>query len=247
MSQGNEISRRYQGPRNDNPLVPTWMQDESPNVGGASAPRPKPHRLLAPDYPYPLEDITRAAAEWGLNCGPAALCTMLSLKPDDVRYSIPQFEHRKYTNPTMMKLALTSLGVQFHEATPQEVWKVIAERPQPITLQKYETFPIYGLARIQFEGRWMNPGVPIQARYRHTHWVGSMAHPTIHRELVPSQTTGKSSLFTLYIFDVNSGWTDYAAWRDQTMPGLTSDTKGATGGWHCTHRLQLDLRLLDQH
>jgi hypothetical protein len=103
---------------------------------------------------------------------------------------------------------------------------VVSERNAPIYSSfslKTDAFPTNGLARIQFEGPWCKPGVPLAAAYKHTHWVGS---------LVENDTTP-------WIFDVNSGWTTYGTWRDMTMPDLTSDIKRATGKWHVTHRWQL--------
>lgn len=193
-----------------------------------------PRRLLQPDYPYERKEIDSAAEEWGLNCGPAALCTMLSLHPNDVRPFIPDFEKKRFTSPTMMKEALLSLSIGWREALPSEVWMMVNERNKPIypvhSQLRTETFPPYGLVRIQFEGPWLKPEVPIKARYCFTHWVGAMVFEN-----------------QLYIFDVNSGWTSYGTWRDETMVALCASVKRCTGGWHCTHRWQLALDLLDQH
>lgn len=192
-------------------------------------------------------DIERAADQWGLNCGPAALCTMLSLPPDRVRTAIPDFEKKGYTSPTMMKQALCFLNVTFctepsvrmklevikdlrTDPDRQIVDADLLEVPRiavPQVVRDRELFPIYGLARIQFEGPWENPGVPPQAAYKYTHWVGSMVFPVI-----PNHEK------TLFIFDVNFGWQPFDNWQSM-LPALIEQYKRTTGGWHVTHRWQL--------
>lgn len=80
----------------------------------------------------------------------------------------------------------------------------------------------YGLCRIQFEGPWYG-----KFAYHHTHWVAA----AIFGE-------------RLEVWDVNqdgNGWKPYLYWKDKTVPSLTKDIRRATGAWHCTHRLELDL------
>ncbi len=98
-------------------------------------------------------DATRAAEEWGANCGPAALAAMTGRTLDEVRPHLRDFEARGYTNPTLMHAALTSLGVEWRKIGPE--------------------LPTFGLIRIQWLGPWMEPKVPRRARYRYTHWIGS--------------------------------------------------------------------------
>jgi hypothetical protein len=109
-------------------------------------------RLNAPVYSYTEKDSEKAYNEWGSNCGPGALATMLGLTLDEVHPHIPKFDERKYTNPKMMQAALWSLGV--HE---------LESRPYNRAMAKY------GLNRIQWEGPWYG-----KFAYRKTHWVGSM-------------------------------------------------------------------------
>lgn len=217
MSEGNEISRRYQGPSEDNPLVPSWLQNEPVYSHWPATPK----LLIAPTYSFDEKEADRCAQEWGMNCGPAALAAMLALKPDDVHAHIPDFDRKHYTSPTMMKSALASLGVSFTDA---EGGHICAQLSCP-DCSRSRLFPVYGLARIQFEGPWLNPGVPKVASYAYTHWVGAMLDG--------------ASVRALYIFDVNCGWRPYWEWRDKTMPELTKSYKRATGGWHVTHRWQL--------
>src|SRR5688572_27577824 len=121
-------------------------------------------------------DAIRAHAEWGANCGPVTLAMMTGSTLEAVRPHIPAFEARRYTNPTMMLQALRSLGIRFSDHADLN-------------------WPKFGLARIQWEGPWTKPGVPLRARYRYTHWVGANA----------------SDRHNVGIFDINamangSGW-----------------------------------------
>lgn len=163
---------------------------------------------------FTVEDAQRAHDEWGCNCGPGALAAICGLTLDEVRPHMGDFERKGYTNPTLMIAALKSIGTRFsyrggHLGT--------------------EWWPCYGLARIQWEGPWTKDGVPIRARYRHTHWVGAMRS---------AQGTG--------IFDINclnngSGWARFEDWRDIVVPWILKEcVPRADGHWHITHAIEVE-------
>lgn len=162
-----------------------------------------------------IEDVDRAYDEWGANCGPAAVAEICGLSLDDVRshFEGSGFADKRYTNPTMMLAVLRSLqstGVS---------WRSIGA-----------SWPRRGLVRIQWGGRWMREGVPIRARYRHTHWIATMdaAH-------------GRG------IFDINAvgqgacinGWTTAQAWEEILVPWLTKGIAGSDGTWSLTHGIEV--------
>lgn len=101
--------------------------------------------------------VMQANAEWGFNCGPAAICAALNMTPEGLRPRLGEFETRRYMNPT-------------------QVCQVLEELSQPVKLTYRSELPKiipnvrHGIVRIQFGGRWMNAGVPKSARYRYTHW-----------------------------------------------------------------------------
>jgi hypothetical protein len=164
-----------------------------------------PREFLTPVAPFTFEEVEAAATIWGANCGPGALAAVLGRRLEEIRPHLGDFECKRYTNPRLMFAALRSLGVD---------WRVAAE-----------DWPDHGLIRVQWEGPWTAPGVPMRARYRQTHWIGSR--------------TGKSGV---EIFDINcmsvGGWVHLAEWRDFVVPWLLRDCHPkANGRWHCTHRL----------
>lgn len=156
------------------------------------------------------EQADAAYDAWGANCGPGALAAVLNLTPDDVRPHLEGFDRKRYTNPSMMLGALRSLKVRWMKVD--------------------EGWPAYGLCRIQWGGPWMREGVPIKARYRHTHWIAS-------RYIDAGAQLG------VWIFDINAahfGWMRVAEWTDQLAPYLIRELVArGDGTWSVTHRLEI--------
>lgn len=159
--------------------------------------------------PFSAQDAERASDEWGANCGPGALAAIAGLTLDQVRPHMGDFELKRYTNPSLMKFALRSLCL---------VTKTTIGRP---------AWPLYGLARIQWEGPWMAEGVPIGARYRATHWVAV-----------------QSPRAEVMIFDINAiavgGWIAADLWARDLVPWLLKQCQPrANGKWHITHAIEV--------
>jgi hypothetical protein len=95
--------------------------------------------------------------------------------------------------------------------------------------KREKVWPHYGLARIQWEGPWTAPGVPMAARYRYTHWVGA-------------QRLGRAA--NIWVFDINAicvgGWIPLAEWSEQLVPWLLKECHPkANGKWHITHGVEV--------
>jgi hypothetical protein len=174
---------------------------------------------------FTVEDAQRAHDEWGCNCGPSALAAIVGLTLDQVRQHMGDFERKGYTNPTLMLDALHSV----YAAGLILGWRNVSKRSGVLPGCDW---PQYGLARIQWEGPWTAPGVPMRARYRHTHWVGAAQ--------VPHRGIG--------IFDINcinnvSGWVAVSEWRQTVVPWILKEcVPRAFGAWHITHSIEVDGR-----
>lgn len=162
---------------------------------------------------FTLDDAIRAGQAWGANCGPGAAAAALNLTLEEIRPHLGDFEQKRYTSPSMMFAALRSLGVKHHTRLGGGV-----------------TWPQSGLARVQWEGPWTRPGVPIAARYRHTHWVASR----VARE-------------SIEIFDINcmcvGGWVSVREWADSVVPWLLRECEPKSDGrWYLTHAIEIESR-----
>lgn len=163
-----------------------------------------------PPAKFTLDEAQAAADTWGCNCGPGAIAAICGLTLDEARPHLGDFERKKYTNPTLMWAILNSIGAR---------WRCDGGQPR--------AWPRFGLARVQWEGPWTQPGVPMVARYRHTHWVGSW------RDGNATQ-----------IFDINAmcvgGWLPLSEWAGQLVPWLLREcVRRADGQWHLTHRVEI--------
>jgi hypothetical protein len=153
-------------------------------------------------------DAIEAFDAWGCNCGPAALAAVMGMTLDGVRPHLRGFDEKGYTNPTMMYSALRSIGRPWRQRT-------------------LSTWPCFGLARIQWEGPWTGPSVPIRARYRYTHWVGA------------ARESRGIGIFDINALNNGSGWCSLADWSEKLAPKLAIlHDKRATGAWHITHSLE---------
>lgn len=166
---------------------------------------------------FTANDAQRAFEEWGANCGPGAVAAICGLTLDELRPHMGDFERKRYTNPTLMWSVLRNLGVRWKEVAPAG---------------RFE-WPQWGLARVQWEGPWTKPGVPMAARYRHTHWVGAHTDPAV--------TPGSP---IVSIFDINcicvGGWVSFDEWSGEVVPWLLGQCEPkADGRWHLTHAIEI--------
>jgi len=161
---------------------------------------------------FSLDDAQSTAG--GLfNCGPAALCAVADLLPDEAVSHLHGFVQKGYTNPSMMQQALAELGIKF-ERVYECMGRGVALNP---------VYPKFGLVRIQWAGPWTEPGVPVAARYRHTHWIAA------NEEMR---------------FDINAmcvgGWLPRVEWETQLVPWLLKQCQPeASGVWWPTHCWQI--------
>jgi hypothetical protein len=168
---------------------------------------------------FSLADAERASDEWGCNCGPAALAAVTGRSLDDIRPLMGDFERKRYTNPTLMLECLKRTGVRFW-------WNTT-------------TIPVFGLIRVQWEGPWTKPGVPVRVRYRHTHWV-AIKNPESASIANPTQPHTNAD-----IFDVNAlnsgGWIAYRDWATILVPWLLGEcVPKASGNFHFTHFVEVE-------
>jgi hypothetical protein len=146
---------------------------------------------------FDREASLTAHETWQANCGPHAIAAACGLNIEAVRGSIPNFGTMPWTTPTRLKAALDHLRQGFTEIRG---------------IRKQEV-PARGLARLQWEGRWLNAGVPKVVAYGYTHWVASWDN---------------------YVFDTGSskfGWIPLSEWKADTDTYATTEFEG----WHVTH------------
>ena len=152
------------------------------------------------------DDSAEANCAWGANCGPHAVAAALMLTLDQVRpLFAPKFEEKfrergyGFTNPTMMGNALALAGVH--------VKLTKALRTQELC---------EGINRIQWEGKWLNPGVPPIVAYGHTHWVAAAA----------------GHVFCTAAPLIQCDWLPERKWRARIATVCLQEN---FTGWHVTH------------
>lgn len=164
---------------------------------------------------FSADDARRAFDTWGANCGPGAIAAMCHRTLDELRPLMGDFESRGYTNPSLMFEVLDRIDARY----------TVRRRGGDLIVG----FPLYGLSRIQWEGPWTRPGVPIAARYRHTHWVGAA-------------TIGdRIGIFDINCLENGSGWVSLPDWEAEVVPYLLAACEPkADGRWHITHTIEIN-------
>lgn len=167
---------------------------------------------------FSVEDAEAAHREWGFNCGPGAICGLLGMPPSALRPHMGDFEEKRYTNPTLMYSVLRSLNRTFEVVYRGDSRAML----QPVVQS------VNGLVRIQWDGSWTRPGVPMAARYRQTHWIA-----------VRTDDSG-----AVYCFDVNmvnyGGWCKLEAWEEFVAPWIIANcVANGTGIFWPTHVLEV--------
>lgn len=173
---------------------------------------------------FTRDDAERAYDAWGANCGTGALAAICGLTLDEVRPHMGNFERKGYTNPTLMLDALRSLRA----ADLIGDWRNIPKRAGIIFGVDW---PNYGLCRVQWEGPWTKPGVPMRVRYRHTHWIG-VAHRADDGDDV--------GIFDINMMNNGQGWGSLHNWRTILVPWILKEcVPRADGKWHITHAIEV--------
>jgi hypothetical protein len=165
---------------------------------------------------FTVDEANAAATSWGFNCGPGAIAGVLGYTPAELRPRLGDFERKGYTNPSLMWEVLDGLGVTWRRRT-------LSVDPR----LKKPFWPLFGFARIQWEGPWTAPGVPIAARYRRTHWVGGIRLSD-----------------EVFVFDINclcvGGWVPLGEWSSHVVPWILEECQPkADGRWHITHQVEV--------
>lgn len=104
---------------------------------------------------YSERDSLEAHDTWGASCGPHSIAAILGLSLVQVRERLVNF--RGWMSPMMVADTLRRLDAAY-------------------TLRKGLKTRVMcnGLNRVQWEGSWLNPGVPVAAAYAHTHWIAQV-------------------------------------------------------------------------
>lgn len=120
-----------------------------------------------------LEDTARALApeteqaskEWGLNCGPGALCAVSGLSPDEIRPYSGEFEKLRYTPLSLMLTIARDIGL--HCTT---IAQALPACPR-LSFQLPMTEEGLYLVRVQWGGPWIDEEP--HKRLRHSHWIAA--------------------------------------------------------------------------
>lgn len=160
-------------------------------------------------------DIEEAHAEWGCNCGPAALAAACGLSLDEARVLLPEFDRKRFVNITMMREAIAEAG-----------WMIVHDWKRCWAAGERS------LIRVQFGGPWIAAEGEAAQKWQvrsacmATHWI--------------AQFRGPGGL--AFVFDVNSGLVPWGEWERGVMPRIAAAIPNCDGSYHLTHSWQIERR-----
>lgn len=105
---------------------------------------------------YTETDSERANKAWKATCGPHSIAAGCAKTLEQVREAMAAagVNYRGWMSPTQVAKTLDALGQRYdlaHKLKTQDLCN--------------------GINRVQWEGKWLNPGVPARVAYFHTHLV----------------------------------------------------------------------------
>jgi hypothetical protein len=106
---------------------------------------------------YTEADSKRANKEWKATCGPHSIAAACGITLEDVRAAMVRagVNYRGWMSPTQVLNTLHAL----------------CTFPRSIQSNLKTMDLCNGINRVQWEGKWLNPGVPARIAYFHTHLV----------------------------------------------------------------------------
>lgn len=101
---------------------------------------------------FTAADSEAANKAWKATCGPHSIAAACALTLDQVRAALDGY--KGWMSPTQITATLRKL-----------------DRPFSLVANLKTKELCEGISRIQWEGPWLNPGVPARVAYFHTHYV----------------------------------------------------------------------------
>lgn len=172
--------------------------------------------MTFPVLPYTLLESAQAHAEWNAMCGHHSIAAAVGVGLDAIRDAgVPL---KGWMSPTMITRTLEALHVQFTQRhlSPARSPANVLSAPSPQIL------------RMQFEGSWMRPGVPVGAQYQRTHYIALFGPPE-QPALIMDPLLNACGIHAVDDWLAKARTPDYLA---------ESSFKGTTG-WHFTHTWRL--------
>jgi hypothetical protein len=146
---------------------------------------------------YTEEDSKRANKEWKATCGPHAIAAACEVSLEQVREGMLKaaVNYRGWMSPTQVTRTLLTLGRVHNYASGLKTQDLCE-----------------GINRVQWEGKWLNPGVPARVAYFHTHLVAQfqgvvLCTCCINHEWVPLEDWRAFIPGACYPFHITHHWT----------------------------------------